>query len=260
MTTRQKRRDRNCTRSKTGTVTQKRAFTSCSSISSNSSNSRKRKCKVGTTLREDCSISWSDLPVVVAPEYYDDDILENELFRYSPKPPKWDESPRSSMHIVDLTNTSPVTSPPKLPVIAVQRKAVQFTTHPHQVHFVDYSYTASSTWYNRTEYASFKSDLKETILALYRVKGQLSQLDMNQYTFSGLERSLTHRQITERKNIHQKYIQMIKQLYQTQPLDNNDPTLLRHVSMIYTTSSMWRAHLRGMIDHDFLYYSATTPE
>ncbi len=253
-TTRQKRRERKCT--------QKRAFTSCSgnnsNINSNSSmTTRKRRCKVDTTLREDCN--WADLPVVVASEYYDDDILDNELFRYSPKPLKWDESPRSSMHIVDLTNTSPSTCqlPPKLPIVVAQRKVVHFTTHPHRVHHVDYSSTASSTWYDRTEYATFKSDLKDTIRALYRVKGQLSQLDMNQHTFTGLERSLTHRQITGRKDIYQRYIQMILQLQHQAQHPLNDPTLLRHVSLIYTTSSVRRAQLRGMVDHDFL---SATPE
>lgn len=208
----------------------------------------KQMLKVDTTLRED----WNDLPVLV-PEYYNDTgtTLDNEQtkYRYYPEPPKWDDSPRSSMHIINVpTSSNPIILPPNIPGIGLQKK-VQFTTEPTKVYIVDYSSSASSTWYNRTEYTKFKSDLKETIVALYRTGGHFYTLDKNQHTFTGLERSLTHRQITARKKLYTMYIQVI---LQQQEYCSNDPIQLRNLSMIYTNSSALRAHIRGMMDHEFL--------
>lgn len=207
----------------------------------------KQILKVDTTLRED----WNDLPVLVSEYYNDNDtILDSELtkYRYYPKPPKWDDSPRSSMHIIHLPTTSNSILPPNIPGIGLPKK-VQFTTEPTKVYIVDYTSSASSTWYNRTEYTKFKSDLKETIVAIYRTSGHFYTLDINQHTFTGLERSLTHRQITARKKLYTKYIQV---MLQKQEYCNNDPMQLRNLSMIYTNSSALRAQIRAMIDHEFL--------
>lgn len=216
----------------------------------------KRKWNIDTTLRED----RIDQPVVARSSHYDDadEIRDHERIRYCPDPLQWDESPRTSMHILDLSATTTLLddngcnmrsiSPPKLPAMGLQQRKVRFATpYENKVHFVDYTSTASKTWYNRTEYAKFKSDLKDTIIALYRSRGQLTSLDSNQYTFLGLERSLTHQQITGRKKLYSMYVQMI---VQQQEYCWNDPRQLRDLSMMYSHSSVRRAQIRGMMDHD----------
>jgi hypothetical protein len=134
--------------------------------------------------------------------------------------------------------------PPSLPSTPL-RKKVQFANpNDNQVHYNDFTSTASVTWYNRTEYAKFKSDVKDTIVTLYRKKGDLCTLDPNQHTLIGLERSLTYSQITSRKKMYAMYVQMILHLHQ-QEYCRNDPILLRDISMIYTHSAAQRAHIRG---------------
>jgi hypothetical protein len=254
--TRQKNRNGNSTtktRPLCKNVPQKRTSTCSGKVMT-----RKRKWNIDTTLRED----RIDQPVVAPTTYYDDadDIRDHELIRYCPDPPQWDESPRTSMHILDLSTTSKLLddnscntrsiSPPKLPAMGLPQRKVRFATpYENKVHFVDYTSTASKTWYNRTEYAKFKSDLKDTIIALYRSRGQLTTLDSNQYTFLGLERSLTHQQITGRKKLYSMYVQMI---VQQQEYCWNDPMQLRDLSMMYSHSSVRRAQIRGMMDHDTL--------
>ena len=212
----------------------------------------KRKLNVDTTLRED------RFDAIQVRCYYD--MKDCAPSRFCPEPPKWDSSPRTSMHILDLpAATSSSLSPPSpiLPTfdggIVVARKRVQFTTtDENQVYYVDYTTTASKTWYNRNEYAKFKSDLKDTIIALYRSGGQLHTLDRDQYTVLGLERSLTHSQITERKKLYTLYVQTMIVLQQQLQLEygGNDPNQLGHISTMYTHSSVRRAQIRGMINHE----------
>ena len=253
-------RPRNRNRNRNGTVKtipQRKLRTSTFSCKMMTWN---RRWNLDTALRED----RLDRPVVASSVSYRDtadDILDRELIQYYPDPPKYDNSPRSSMHIFDLSTATSGAflrenyamgsiSPSKLPVIGVgvpQRKVQFANPEENKVYYVDYTSTASSTWYNRMDYVSFKRDLKDTIIALYRTKGRLYTLDQHQYTFLGLERSLTYLQVTGRKKLYTMYVQMIVQ-QQQQEYCKNDPLQLRHISMMYSNSSVRRAQIRGIID------------
>ena len=229
---------------------------------SNAMTTWKRKWNVDTTLREDRSDHHCvPLPLPMH-DYYrteedDDDDDDNDVvvvtdrermrYRGPQHPPKWEESPRTSMHLVDLSSTTTALSSgstqPPLPVMMRPRKVQFATPDENRIYYVDYSTTASQTWYNRTEYATFKHDLKETILALYRCGGQLWTLDRHQYTLLGLERSLTRPQITGRKQLYQRYVQMI-----VHEQSRRDPSQLRHISILYSHSSVRRAQIRGIIE------------
>jgi hypothetical protein len=178
------------------------------------------------------------------------------------------DSPRSTMDCVTFSATELIAQVPILPLSLPipplrrhRRRLVTFSSEDDKVHYVNYSppaftsqiCTTNERWYNHDNYIDFKNERKDTIRALYLVKGQLHKLDINEYTVTGLEKSLTYRQVIGRKRQILSYIQMIieKQKY------CNDPIQLRQFSEIITKSSKRPAYIRGLLVHDLLLSSTT---
>lgn len=108
--------------------------------------------------------------------------------------------------------------------------------------------TMNDRWYHRADYKAFKDDTRDTILAVYRAKGQLQLLDMNEYTVTGLEKSLSLGQVMARKRnsaLH-VYTVIMEQNYCSHPLH------IRQVSELFTKQSIQRAYFRGVLDRGLL--------
>jgi hypothetical protein len=141
-------------------------------------------------------------------------------------------------------------------------RQVTFSSEGDIVYFANYSsqeLTAQTSvtnvrWYNRTDYKDFKNEMKDTIQAIFGVKGQLKTLNVHDYTLVGLENSLSYRHVRERKQSIISYTHMIieeQKYYQ--------PEQLQHISVKLTESSIRRAYLRGLVYHD-LWSSPSHPQ
>lgn len=134
--------------------------------------------------------------------------------------------------------------------IPVDRRRVRFALELEEVHYVNYPSATSKRqrWYEPADYLSFKEDIRATIMELYRARGLLNQLDMKKFTVSGLEKSLSLKQILARKRNGSIHVQTVlwQQTY------CNDPMHIRQTSELFTKSSMQRARFRGMLDSELL--------
>lgn len=133
---------------------------------------------------------------------------------------------------------------------AARHRRVHFASELEEVHFMSYpsKICKRRRWYQRADYQAFKQDVRATITALNHAQGLLHQLDMKKFTISGLERSLSLRQVQARKRNGAIHVQAVlwQQTY------DKDPMQIRQISELFTKSSMQRAHFRGMLDSDLL--------
>lgn len=133
---------------------------------------------------------------------------------------------------------------------AVKGRRVQFASKLEEVHYVTYPSEASKRkrWYQQADYTSFKQDVRATIMAISRAQGMLHHLDINEYTVSGLEKSLSLQQVIARKRKAAFHIHSVLR----QQTYCNNPTHIRQISEIFTKSSMQCARLRGILDSALL--------
>lgn len=151
----------------------------------------------------------------------------------------WDLSPRSDSRIIHATDVSP--SPVRRVHFAVDENVslVRCVSYPLQ--------DSVNSWYQRADYAWFQQDTRWTIAAVRRVRGDLRQLNADQFTVTGLEKILSLRQARDRKRrteIHVKTV--VAEQYK------HDANHLQQLSEFFSKQPLQRAHFRGILDQALL--------
>ena len=184
---------------------------------------------------EQDSILPQDLPNLLEESTPEKPSLDEPVMAISQQPPL--------CHLV--TVRMPLKKRPLKPELSLSKKRAKHAKHvtfvpririyrrPH----------CPGTWYDRSDYARFDHDRRETLCAVHEADGNIEKLDTSKYCLRGLEECLSQQTAVRRKMHMMRHQQLVLRLQEHNATERS----LRAASRLFSQKSMKRAHFKAML-------------